>query len=177
MSKAVNVALARTVRAAVIRNGIQGVFASHLSRAGRTAQKLVIASPWITGDSQGGTLSRIARIIKRRGIATYVFTRPPKTEAHRSALNALAACPSVELVFNENLHAKVYACLAPYPYGFGMLGSANLTSHSEELHEIGLVVLSGGGGDEIVKELAAFGLDYLRTRPDSQIIKRLSIRR
>ena len=87
------------------------------------------------------------------------------------------ACETVELVYNAHLHAKVYACVAPHPYGFALLGSANLTRHSEQLYEVGLLVLAGGGGDEIVAELARFGLDYLRTRPESQVIKKSAGRR
>lgn len=164
------VTAARTVRVSIIRNGIPRVFASRLRRAGGNVERIIIASPWITEES-GGAITSIAASIKRRETPTLVFTRPPDSATHFRALDTLLACPTVELVYNTNLHAKVYACVAPYPHGFAILGSANLTQHSEQLYEIGLLVLAGGGGDEIVRELAGFGLDYLRTRPESKLVR------
>ena len=119
-------------------------------------------------------MKTITGVVKRHRISTYVFTRTPQTQAHRRALDTLAECPSVEIVLNDSLHAKIYACLAPYPYGFALLGSANMTDGSTQLYEVGLVVSSAGGGEETVRELASFGLDYLRTRPESVVIKRIS---
>ena len=170
--------LVRSVKAAVVRKGIQHVFANRLRRAQRQARKLIIASPWVTCiDMVESPLVSIISIIKRHQLPTYVFTRPPENTAEIKALNMLAQCPSVEIVHNPNLHAKLYICLAPYPYGFAMLGSANLTHKSEELHEIGLIVLAAGGGEEIIRQLASFGMDYLRTRSDSSVQKRLRLRR
>lgn len=161
---------ARTVRASVVRNGIPHVFASRLRRAADHVEKIIIASPWIT-EEPGGPITSIAASIKRRKTPALIFTRPPESATHFRALDTLLECPTVELVYNPNLHAKVYACVAPYPYGFAILGSANLTHHSDQLYEIGLMVLAGGGGDEIVRELAGFGLDYLRTRPESKLVR------
>ncbi len=172
------VSLTRSIRAAVIRNSLHIVLVQRLERAGSVARTLMIASPWLSSaDEESGTISSIAGLIDRYRIRTYVFTRTPRTEAHKRSVDKLSECVSVEIVTNENLHAKIYACIAPYPYGFALLGSANLTSASEYMHEIGLLVLSAGGGDAIVKELASFGLDYLRTRPDSLVLKRYSMRR
>jgi hypothetical protein len=172
------VSLTKSVRAAVIRNSLHLVLVHRLKRAGSVARTLMIASPWLSSaDEESDTISSIASVIHRYKIRTYIFTRTPKTDAHKRAVDKLSECVSVEIVLNDNLHAKVYACIAPYPYGFALLGSANLTSASEYMHEIGLLVLSAGGGDAIVKELASFGLDYLRTRPDSLVLKRCSIGR
>ncbi len=169
------VSLARNVKAAIVRNNVHDAFASRLRRAGKFAKTVVIASPWITGEGAGAnTLKTITRVVNRHRVATYVFTRTPKTQAHQRALNTLAECPSVEIVLIESLHAKIYACLAPYPHGFALLGSANMTDGSINLYEIGLIVSSAGGGEEIVRGLASFGLDYLRTRPESIVYKRIS---
>jgi len=170
--------LVRTAKAAVVRKGIQHVFANRLRNAGRAVQKIVIASPWITrqSDNVRNPLLRIISVIRRGNIPTYVFTRPPEGSSELDALNMLSECASVEIVYNPNLHAKLYVCVAPYPFGFAILGSANLTSRSDDLYEIGLLVLAEGGGEQIVKQLASFGLDYLRTRPDSTLVKRFSRR-
>ena len=75
------------------------------------------------------------------------------------------------------MHAKLFVCNAPYPYGFAMLGSANMTMNSDTLYEIGLLVLAAGGGEGIIKELTNFGLDYVRTRPESQLVKKMITKR
>jgi len=178
MYGSVDIGLVRTVKATIIRRGIQRTFVSRLMRVGKHIQFLVIASPWISSlRGQTYSVERLARYINRLGLPAYVFTRPPQTNDHLDALQVLQGCPSVELVYNENLHAKIYACVGPQPYGFAIVGSANLTMHSAGLYEIGLIVLAGGGGDHIVKELAAFGLNYLRTRPDSKVVKKRTVGR
>ena len=170
--------LVRTVKAAVVRRGLQNVFASRLERAKNKVQKIIIISPWITGaETETSPLRRICSIVRTGNIATYVFTRPPASIKETRALDVLKECPSVEIVYNTSLHAKLYICNAPYPFGFAILGSANFTLGSEELYEIGMIVLSAGGGEEIVRQFAAFGLDYLRTRPESNVVKRISCRR
>jgi hypothetical protein len=168
----------RSVRVSIIKGGMLRLFSKRLKRVGSQAQTIVIASPWITDNSSdNNVIEYIGRMVKKWGTPTYVFTRPPDLAAHLSAINLLKECPTLELIYNRHLHAKVYSCVAPHPYGFAMLGSANLTRGSEYLYEIGLIVLSGGGGDEIVKELSDFGLSYLRTRPESQVVKRMKYRR
>lgn len=173
-----NIGFIRTVKAAVVRKGIQNVFYARLRRSKKEAHKIIIASPWISySDTKGGPLLNIVSTIGAYKIPTYVFTRQPENTTHALAMDILMSCPYVEIVYNNSLHAKLYICMAPYPYGFAIIGSANLTSGSENLYEIGLLILAQGGGEEIVKQLASFGLDYLRTRPDSQIVKRFSLRR
>lgn len=172
-----DIGLIRTVKAAVVRRGIQNAFYARLRRSKNEVHKIVIASPWISyADSKQAPLLNIVSTIDACKIPTYVFTRQPTNTAHTQTMSILMGCPYVEIVYN-NLHAKLYICIAPYPYGFAIIGSANLTSGSEDLYEIGLLILAQGGGEEIVKQLASFGLDYLRTRPDSRIIKRFSYRR
>lgn len=175
MSKTTNMGLARAAKVAVVKNSLQEVFAARLKRAGRTAKTVVIASPWITSDTAagGGAVKVVCDVVQRYGIPTYVFTKTPHGAHQQRALDVLAGCPTVEIVLNESLHAKIYACLAPYPFGFALLGSANMTKGSSYLHEVGLIVSAGGSGQEVVRELAAFGLDYLRTRPESVVVKRI----
>ena len=159
----------------MVKNSFQDVFARRLRLARRSAKTLVIASPWISSEAPDAkALMTIIGVIKQYKIPTYIFTRTPQNSAHLHALEALGECSSVEIVLNDNLHAKIYACLAPYPYGFALIGSANLTDNSSHLYEVGLIVVAEGGGEAIVKELASFGLDYLRTRPESVVRKRIS---
>jgi hypothetical protein len=165
--------LVREIKAAVVRNGVHKVFAARLRRASNTAKYVVIASPWITESSKGGSLDQITKILSEKRIPTYVFVRPPETEFELQGIQLLINCPTVELVYNPHLHAKLYTCIAPYPYGFALLGSANMTVRSNTLYEIGLLVLAAGGGEVIIKELASFGMDYLRTRPESLVVKRM----
>jgi len=168
----------RTVKAAVVRKSVQSVFSARLKRSKNEVQKIIIVSPWISyGDNKKGSLLNIVSVIDAYKIPTYVFTRQPQNVTHTQAMNTLISCPYVEIVYNNNLHAKLYICVAPYPYGFAIIGSANLTVGSQDLYEIGLLIMAQGGGEEIVKQLASFGLDYLRTRPDSRVIKKLSYRR
>lgn len=166
--------LIREAKAAVVRNGVQQVFAARLRKARKVVKLIVIASPWITAQpARNNALSQIVRIVTENKIPTHVFSRPPQTSSELLGLQMLTNCPTVELVYNPHLHAKLYVCIAPYPYGFAILGSANMTANSDVLYEIGLIVLAAGGGEAIIKELANFGMDYLRTRPESQVAKRM----
>lgn len=170
--------LVREAKTAVVRNGVQRVFAARLRTARNAVKAIVIASPWITAQNERNSpLTQIVRVIMEKNIPTYVFSRPPQTASELLGQQMLMKCPSVEMVYNVHLHAKVYVCNAPYPYGFAILGSANMTVNSDTLYEIGLLVLAAGGGEGIIKELAKFGLDYMRTRPESQIFKKMVTRR
>lgn len=178
MRERVDIGLVRRAKTAIIRRGIQRAFVSRLMRVGKHIRFSVIVSPWISSLEGGSnSIKRLAKYIDRLSLPTYVFTRPPATSDHLEAIQVLLGCPSVEIVYNPQLHAKVYACVGPQPYGFAILGSANMTVRSASLYEIGLLVLAGGGGDHVVKELAEFGVHYLRTRPDSQVVKKRSPRR
>jgi hypothetical protein len=115
-------------------------------------------------------------LIRSRRIPAYFITRQPENTAHVKATDLLRLCPSVELIYNDNVHAKIYACTGPSPYGFALLGSANLTAGSLSQYEVGLLVVGIGPGSSIVEDLANFGLRHLRTRPESEVIKKMDIR-
>jgi hypothetical protein len=176
-SRAVNVGLSRMVPAAVVRSGMQHVFMSRLVRAMSQARSIVVISPWITVGSRGDDpLRRFVNTIAGTRVPVYIITRRPALATHQAAVDLLSRCSNVEVVFNESVHAKVYACVAPSPLGFAILGSANMTTASESLYEIGLVVLGVGAGSAVVSDLAGFGIQLLRTRPESQVIKRIDRR-
>ena len=158
--------LARSVKAAVVRNSVQDVFAQRLKRSKEAARTLVIASPWITSEAPPvNALEIITGVINRYRIPTYIFTRTPRDLAHRRAVDTLCNCSSAEIVLNDNLHAKVYVCLAPSPYGFALLGSANLTDGSSRLYELGLLVLATGGGEETVRGIGFLWIGLFADTP------------
>ena len=177
MTGAIDITMCREVPAAVIRSGVQRVFLNRLRRARNYVRRVVVISPWITAqDERSCPFSSLIQLIRSRSIATYVFTRSPSTAAHTEAAESLRSCPTVELIYNDNVHAKIYACLAPPPHAFALLGSANLTANSITLYEIGLLILGISAGSSIVADLGNFGLQHLRTRPESKVVKRIDVR-
>jgi len=177
VTREVELSLSQLVPAAVIRSGMQRVFLNRLRRAQKRVRSVVVISPWITAVTDGPcAFTSLVELLKARRIPGYFFTRPPESAAHRKAVGLLRTCPSAELLYNENIHAKVYACTAPSPFSFALLGSANLTANSLSLYEIGLLVLGVGPGAAIVDDLANFGLRHLRTRPESDVVKQIDSR-
>lgn len=177
MTPAVDIAMCRNVPAAVIRSGVQRVFVNRLRRARRYVRNVIVISPWIT--APGGRacpFSLLVDLIRQYRLPAYFVTRRPSTPEHSKAADLLRTCPTVELAFNDNVHAKIYACTAPSPHGFALLGSANLTANSQSLYEIGLLVIGVGPGSSIVEDLANFGLHHLRTRPESEVVKKIDVR-
>jgi len=174
MNGELNVAPARNVRAAVIKSGVHRVFVNRLKRAGDKITRIVVVSPWISlADDRSCPLSFFVSIVNSARVPAYIFTRRPSRPEHLEAVEMLKACPTAEIVYNDNIHAKIYACVAPPPHGFALMASANLTANSLLLYEIGLLILGVGPGSAIVDELANFGHRYLRTRPESEVIKKI----
>jgi hypothetical protein len=177
MTSKIDISLTRTVPAAVIRSGIQRVFVNRLKRAKEHVRHVVVISPWITPTGDASCpFSLLVHVIRSRRLPAYFITRSPQNSAHLKATEILKSCPTVELVYNDNVHAKIYAVTGPSPHGFALLGSANLTAGSLELYEIGLLIVGVGPGSSIVEDLANFGLRHLRTRPESEVIKKIDIR-
>lgn len=177
MTREVDISLSRMVPAAVVRSGVQRVFVNRLKRAREHVRSVVVISPWITAVTDGPcAFSSLVEIIRSHRLPGYFFTRRPETSAHLRAVEILRTCPTAELLYNDNIHAKVYACTGPSPHAFALLGSANLTANSMNLYEIGLLVLGVGPGSAVVDDLANFGLRHLRTRPESDVIKKIDLR-
>jgi hypothetical protein len=177
MKSDIDISLCREVPAAVIRSGIQRVFVNRLKRANGHVRHVVVISPWITSaPDRVCPFMLLVQLIRSRRIPAYFFTRRPSNSAHTKAADLLRTCPTVELVYNDNVHAKIYACSGPSPHGFALLGSSNLTANSLTLYEIGLLIIGVGRGSSIVEDLANFGLHHLRTRPESEVIKKIDVR-
>lgn len=178
MKSEVDISLCRPVPAAVIRSGIQRAFVNRLLRNRSQIRSIVVISPWITARSDAKCpFKSLVQLIRGRRLPAYILTRRPANPEHMKAIEMLMSCDTAEVVYNDNIHAKVYACLAAPPHGFALLGSANLTANSAMLYEIGLLVIGVGPGTAIVQDLADFGLKHLRTRPESEVIKKISTRR
>ncbi len=173
----VDLSLCRMVPAAVIRSGVQRVFVNRLNRAREHVRYVVVISPWISISAQRSCpFLSLVQVIQTRRIPAYFITRRPENAQQTRAFDILKSCPTVELVHNENVHAKIYACTGPQPHGFALLGSANLTANSLTLYEIGLLIIGVGAGSSIVEDLANFGLRHLRTRPESEVVKKIDVR-
>lgn len=177
MNRAVDIGLCRNVPAAVIRSGLQRVFVNRLARAKGRIRHIVVISPWITTTGERTCpFNLLVQLIRSRRLPSYFVTRKPNTFEHNRSVEMLIASPTVELVYNENVHAKVFACVAPSPDGFALLGSANLTANSLSLYEIGLLVVGVGPGSKVVDDLANFGIQHLRARPESEVVKKIDVR-
>jgi hypothetical protein len=173
----VDVSLCRSVPAAVIRSGVQRVFVNRLNRARKNVRRVVVISPWIsTTFAPSCPFITLVGLIRERRIPSYFITRRPENAQQSRAVDILRSCPTVELIHNDNVHAKLYVCTGPSPHGFALIGSANLTTNSLNLYEIGLLVVGVGPGSYIVEELGSFGTQHLRTRPESEVIKKIDVR-
>jgi hypothetical protein len=128
MTSRTDISLTRTVPAAVIRGGIQQVFVNRLKRAKEHARRVVVISPWITArDDPSSLFSLLVQVIRSRRLPAYFVTRRPENFAHVEAIEILKSCPTVEFVYNDSVHAKIYTVTGLSPHGFALRGSANLT--------------------------------------------------
>jgi hypothetical protein len=178
MDERVVLSAVRSVPAALIRTGVQHVFNSRLRRAKGQVNHIILVSPWVSPfEGRAHSMEQLVWHINKYKLRTYVFTRPPVTVLEHTVAAAFDRCPSAEVVVNPHLHAKVYACVAPSPYGFGIVSSANFTESSSQLYELGMLIIGMGAGAQIVDQLSDFALSYLRTRPESQVTKRIALRR
>ena len=145
--------------AGIVRSGAHNRFFERVFMA-QQIQSLIIVSPWIgsmTRQSVGYTIHDIADLITEKHIPSYIVMRSYQAEpTNLPAVEALRACPSVNLYFNNEVHAKVYVCRCD-PFGFALLSSANLSESSMTSIEIGMMIEGKGYGESVVEDLEAFG--------------------
>ena len=145
--------------AAVVRQGGHMRFFERVFIA-QGIENLVIVSPWLgsmTRRQVGYTIQDIAGLINESQIPTFIVTRSHKVEPiNTEAVRTFRDCPTVNLYFNNELHAKVYVCRC-VPFGFALLSSANLSQSATVSVEIGLMIEGKGYGEDVVRELEAFG--------------------
>lgn len=156
---------ARLIRGDVILELLRQIYYA------RDVKQLVIVSPWITPWTEAPSFSCLLELVRVRKTRILVVTREPINEAHLKAVRLLATLKTAEILFNDSVHAKIVACLAPSPWAFGALGSANLTANSLSQVEVGLMVSSRDGGEALIRELASMGTDYLRTHIASRLYR------
>jgi len=134
--------------------------------------RLVIVSPWIGSLSDDPvTLQDIVDYIERYHIETFVVMRSPQKEPRNAeAANLFISRIGawLKLYYNNGVHAKIYVCRCE-PFGFALLGSANLTPHASRLYEVGLIVNGFGAGQKIVEELELTGTEYIPGKSESSL--------
>lgn len=135
-------------------------------------KNLLIVSPWITSlSNETVQLSRIAEKIKKEEINTCVFMRDPKKEdKNADAVDIFNTCPTLRLYYNNELHAKVYVSRCE-PFGFALVGSANLSGFATRSYEIGLMIEGKGKGTDIIEDLVRLGRYDLPGRSGTYRIK------
>src|SRR6185503_12853467 len=117
MIKPTEISLTRNVPTAVIRSGIQRVFVNRLRKERQYVRHVVVISPWITASANSSSpFKLLIKLIRSRNFPSYVITRRPQNHAHNEATEVLKSCPSVELIYNDNVHAKIYAATGPSPH-------------------------------------------------------------
>ena len=167
----------RQISARIVTKRVPEMFLRRFIEQGGQCRSLTIVSPWIAPlhDSQY-TLGQVVSRIRTGRVPTYVITRPPALAWHREAVEILMACPYVEVNFNEVLHAKFFVCERE-PYGYALLGTANLTMQGITGYEVGIMIEGTGGGQPIVDGLRDLGQITLRSLKETQCIKRIERRK
>ena len=128
-------------------------------------QRLVIVSPWITAlRGESITLEDIIAKINSEEVPTIVIMRPPRKEPiNLEAVQLFSSNQFITLYFNTELHAKVYVCRCD-PFGFALVGSANLSGQATRAFEVGVLIEGKGYGMDIVEELERLGTEDLPNR-------------
>lgn len=167
----------RRISARIVTKRVPEMFLRRFIEQGGRCRSLTIVSPWIAPlHDSPYTLERVVSKIRAGRVPTYVITRPPALDWHREAVEILTACPYVEVNFNEVLHAKFFVCDRE-PYGYALLGTANLTMQGIAGYEVGIMIEGSGGGQPIVDGLRDLGQITLRSLKETQCVKRIQRRK
>src|SRR5271165_3501806 len=135
-------------------------------------RSLCIASPFISRlTGSRFTLEDLSKKVATEAIPTFVVTRQPIEPYQQEAIFVLEQNPWVEIRFNESLHAKVLVAAAQRGCeSFALFGSGNVTGRSIESNiEVGMMILSHGGGRAIVDELYYWVNQRLRILTGSKL--------
>ncbi|NGX16024.1 RNA-binding domain-containing protein [Wenzhouxiangella sp. XN24] len=117
-------------------------------------KRIFLVSPWISEVTSSRTLSFSALLqrINEDKATVYVVTRPPNLDWHKRAVSMLADTGRANIVYVENMHAKLYTALTNTGR-FALLGSANFTERSLEAEEIGVLVNAFMQGKQVISRL------------------------
>lgn len=155
----------------VVREGGHALFFERFVQA-TSVTSLVIVSPWIQSlDGEPLSLTDILWTVQKGRVPTTVIMRSPDKEPlNRSAADLFEGSPFVTLYYNNELHAKVYVCRCQ-PFGFALLGSANLSGRATRALEIGLLVEGKGAGRGTIEELETLGKEDIPNRAGTELRK------
>lgn len=148
----------------VVTNEVMATFFRRVLQESKPISSLTIVSPWISEwESRGVSLDSLLALINRACIRTLVLTRPPAEDWHKVALARLSSSRFVQIYLLPDLHAKLLLCEA-IPVGFGLVGSANVTSKSLSNYEIGVLFEGRGFMSSLLKSLKTLAWSDLRAR-------------
>jgi len=138
---------------------------------------LVVVSPWIQSlDGEPLSLKDILWSIERRKVPTTIIMRSPQKEPlNRDATELFEDCPFITLYYNNDLHAKIYVCRCQ-PFGFALLGSANLSGRATRALEVGLMIEGKGAGRSIIEELELLGKEDIPNRAGTELRQLTKVR-
>jgi len=148
----------------VVREGGHSLFFERFMQAVEVTS-LVIVSPWIQRlDGEPLSLKDMLWSVERGKVPTTIIMRSPEKEPlNRDAAELFEGCPFITLYYNNDLHAKIYVCRCQ-PFGFALLGSANLSGQSTRALEVGLLIEGKGAGCAIIEELELLGKEDIPNR-------------
>ncbi len=153
----------------VVREGGHSLFFERFMEAVEVTS-LVIVSPWIQSlDGEPISLKDILWSIEKRKVpATVIMRSPTKEPLNRDAAELFEGCPFITLYYNNDLHAKIYVCRCQ-PFGFALLGSANLSGRATRALEVGLLIEGKGAGCAIIEELEILGKEDIPNRAGTEL--------
>jgi len=159
---------------------IEVVTSGALSRFGEVAwanrhrvHRAWLISPWIgTSTGRGDPLSYLTEALA--GCAHFwVLTREPTSDWHANAMKVLRANASPAVLYNDDLHAKLYL-LDCNGFRYALLGSPNLTPRANKVNrELAIEFKSTADPNanrlaDVIEELIAFASVLLQD-PDSRL--------
>lgn len=124
--------------------------------------KLYLVSPWLAETDH----DRIATLLghaRQHRAAVCVVTRPSAVAPERVLSALLERQPSLRILVNDQLHAKLYVCQEQDGRGVALIGSANLTAGGARQAEAG-ILLRPLAGSHLLDDLASVALTGLGGR-------------
>jgi len=153
----------------VVQEGGHSLFFERFMQAVEVTS-LVIVSPWIQSlNGEPLSLKDILWSIERRQVPTTVIMRSPTKEpVNKDTAELFEVCPFITLHYNNELDAKIYVCRCR-PFGFALLGSANLSGRASGALEVGLLIEGKGAGRAIIEELEILGKEDIPNRAGTEL--------